>query len=99
MFRKLGSKIVELYQDDLAIKKDAHNFILFGGLLAAVLATAVTKFSQILSHGRVSSTAPLSRLNTLTPHIPSHLATTRLDPKHLKLTNLQGLGGSAGPKI
>ena len=41
MFRELGSKIVELYQDDLAIKKDAHNFILFGGLLGAFCIWAV----------------------------------------------------------
>jgi hypothetical protein len=31
MFRQSGSKIVKLYQRDLAIKKDAQNFILWGG--------------------------------------------------------------------
>ena len=77
MFRQLGSKIVELYQDDLAIKKDAHNFILFGGLLGAFCIWAVHDVPKILSHGRVSSTAPLSRLNTpikrLQPHLPNTL--------------------------
>lgn len=100
MFRKLGSYLVTLYREDYAIKNDAHNLIFFGGLLGAGLAALVTKSPQILHQFHVSPIAPtLTRLNTLTPHPPSHLATTGLNPKHLHLPNLQRWGRQAGPKI
>jgi hypothetical protein len=45
-----------------------------GGLLAAVLATAVTKSSQMLPHGHVTPIPPPTHLNTpikrLQPHLP-----------------------------
>jgi hypothetical protein len=36
MFRELGSKIVKFCKDEYAIKKDAHNFIFWGGLALSV---------------------------------------------------------------
>ncbi len=100
MFRELGSKIVEFCNDNYAIKKDAHNLIFFGGLLGAGLAALVTKSPQILHQFHVSPIAPtLTRLNTLTSHIPSHLATTGFNPNYLQLPNLQRRGGPAGPRI
>ena len=76
MFRKLGSYLVTLYREDYAIKNDAHNLIFFGGLLAAVLATAVTKSSQILPHIRVSPIPPPTHLNTPIKRLQPHLPTT-----------------------
>ncbi len=58
MFPQLGSKILKLYQDDLAIKKDAHNFILLGGLLTAFLTWAVHDVPKMLPHGHVSPIHP-----------------------------------------
>ncbi len=73
--------------------------IFWGGLLTALLTWAVHDVPKMLPHGHVPSIPPPTRLNTLTSHIPSHTATTRLNPKHLQLPNLQGWGSPAGPKI
>lgn len=75
MFRELGSKIVKFCKDEYAIKKDAKNLILWGGMLVAVLATAVTKSQQIIPRVHLSPIQPPTRLNTpikrLQPRLPS----------------------------
>jgi hypothetical protein len=78
MFRELGRKIVNLYQEDLAIKKDAKNFIFWGGLLGAFCIWAVHDVPKMLPHGHVSPIQPpTTRLRSVPTQHLSHLAPTR----------------------